>query len=106
MTRDGHRHLFDAAVLTLLNDVFAEYPYPSPETLQELADEIGVSVRTTKVWFQNRRARTREYMQCVQELADRIDVGGSKREAMYLAVHTLECMSGTAQKSFLETLGK
>lgn len=51
-----------AVQLDALNRVFAKTFFPSTETRNELARQLGMSPRTVQIWFQNKRQsiRTRE----------------------------------------------
>ena len=50
---------FTAAQLRAMEDVFKKEPVPSSETRQTLSQQIDVPPRRIQVWFQNRRARSK-----------------------------------------------
>jgi hypothetical protein len=61
-TIKAKRKRASAVQLDALNRVFAKTFFPSTETRNELARQLGMSPRTVQIWFQNKRQsiRTRE----------------------------------------------
>ncbi|KAJ2156053.1 Short stature homeobox protein 2, partial [Coemansia sp. RSA 552] len=56
----GKRKRASPQQLEVLNEVFASTSFPSTETRQRLARELGMTPRTVQIWFQNKRQASRQ----------------------------------------------
>ena len=43
-----------------LEEIFADYPHPEYDHLEEIAEEMGLKMEVTRVWFKNRRAKQKK----------------------------------------------
>ena len=57
--RTSKRTVFKDADVKILEELYAIHSYPSPEVIDKLAAQIGCRQSNIKIWFQNRRARSK-----------------------------------------------
>ncbi|PIA16204.1 Homeodomain-like protein, partial [Coemansia reversa NRRL 1564] len=55
----GKRKRASPHQLKVLNDIYLKTAFPSTETRNRLARELGMTPRTVQIWFQNKRQASR-----------------------------------------------
>ncbi|KAJ3158000.1 hypothetical protein HDU89_000382 [Geranomyces variabilis] len=68
-----------AAQLAILEPAFARNSKPTRETRAQLAEEIGLSERSVRIWFQNKRAKIRNVANDAPAAAETVDRPHRKR---------------------------
>ncbi|ESO95028.1 hypothetical protein LOTGIDRAFT_160791 [Lottia gigantea] len=56
----GNRTNYSRKQIEVLERMFSFKAYPDPENFERLEKELGIAMKSIKVWFQNKRARSRK----------------------------------------------
>uniref|UniRef100_T1IQQ5 Homeobox domain-containing protein n=1 Tax=Strigamia maritima TaxID=126957 RepID=T1IQQ5_STRMM len=94
MKKRRKRTSITSSQLQKLEQLFKEEPWPSRESKENLAEEIGMSPQFVNIWFQNKRARIKK-----ESHDEETDPTASPQKSPRIKSHFLEKRSRLAHAS-------